>query len=335
MMKKLLPFQLPGFEDLEISTQLIIAEAKKRDIEVIILDRSAHFLQLKKVPHIEFVKEATKTRLDSYMSYLIMENKQVTKHILHEAEISVPTGKIYFNPVTAKRDFQNWQNRKFVVKPTNTNFGIGISAIDNPDPNEYQSAIDLAFGHDRSILIEEFISGKEFRFLVIGDETFAVLHRVPANVIGDGIHTVSQLIQRKNQDPMRGQGYKTPLEYLQASPVEAAELASQGLNFDSIPASNQQIFLRQNSNISTGGDSIDYTSEVPDSYKKIAIKAAQAIPATICGIDMIIADYHQAPANSNHAIIEMNFNPALQIHAFPYQGQSRNAAPRILDLLGF
>jgi glutamate--cysteine ligase len=128
-----------------------------------------------------------------------------------------------------------------------------------------------------AILIEEFIDGREFRFFVIGDEVVGILHRVPANVTGNGIQSIQELVQIKNQDPLRGKGYRTPLEKIQLGEAEAIFLRSQRKNFDYIPVPGEIVFLRENSNISTGGDSIDFTDDIPDSYKQIAIKAASAL----------------------------------------------------------
>ena len=93
------------------------------------------------------------------------------------------------------------------------------------------------------------------------------------------------------------------------------------------------MYLRENSNISTGGDSVDYTDLIDDKFKKIAIKAAKAIGANICGVDMIIDDYTNI--NSEYGIIELNFNPAIHIHSYPYKGVERHIAEKVLKVLGF
>jgi glutamate--cysteine ligase len=102
-----------------------------------------------------------------------------------------------------------------------------------------------------------------------------------------------------------------------------------------VPHENETVFLRENSNISTGGDSIDYTDEILEQYKTIAVNSAKAVGAKICGADIIIADIKQKPNQKNYSIIELNFNPALHIHDFPYQGKNRHVEKKVLDLLGF
>lgn len=100
-----------------------------------------------------------------------------------------------------------------------------------------------------------------------------------------------------------------------------------------VPPFNEVIFLRENSNISTGGDSLDFTDEIPDSYKDLAIQSAKAAGATICGVDMMIDDIKEMATGTNYSIIEINFNPAIHIHCYPYKGKNRKADERILDLL--
>ena len=112
-------------------------------------------------------------------------------------------------------------------------------------------------------------------------------------------------------------------------------MRTQGLDLQFIPREDQVVYLRENSNISTGGDSIDFTDDIPQGYKSIAVQAAHAVGAKICGVDMIIRNISEQPSESNYAIIELNFNPALHIHDFPYKGKNRHVEKKILLLLGF
>ena len=329
-------WELEGYEDLEISAQIVIREALKRGLEVEVLDRSESFIRIKKESHVEYIKEGSQTAIDSFMTYLIMENKAITKLVLKEKNICVPHGETYDDPSEAYKAYLIFNHQKIVVKPKKTNFGIGITIIESGTTEAvYRSAIDRAFSHGQSILIEEFIEGLEYRVLVIGGKVIGVTHRIPANVVGDGDSSIRQLIEKKNLDPRRGKDYSSPLIKIELGEVESNVLAEQGLNFDSIPAKNQQIFLRHNSNMSTGGDTVDYTLTMHEGYRKIAIRAAQAVNAKICGVDMMIRDIISAPTNGNYAIVELNFNPILSIHNFPYEGENRNVGKAIIDLLGF
>jgi glutamate--cysteine ligase len=264
-----------------------------------------------------------------------MENKKVTKLLLAEAGLRVPEGRDYSDAAAARADFAFWEGRSVVVKPNSTNFGIAVSLLPAPfAEREYVGAVEAALREDETILIEELVRGREYRLLVIGGETRAVLHRIPANVTGDGSQTIAALVNAKNSDPLRGKGYKSPLEKIRMGPEEGEYLRAQGLSLDSIPAAGARVFLRRNSNISTGGDSLDLTDSVHPGYHELAAVAAAAVGARICGVDMMIEDVERAPAADNYGIIELNFNPALHIHDFPYEGQNREVEKPVLDLLG-
>lgn len=325
-----------GFEDLEISTQIIIRDALARGIKIDMVDRKENFLRLIQGNHAEFVKEASKTRLDSLMTYLVMENKIASKLVLEENGIRVPVGRNYSAFDDAVKDFKFFLDKKKVIKPVTTNFGLGIGISEPGDSLEkFESFLKVAFGLSNSIIIEEFIEGPEYRFLVLGDEVVAVCNRVPANVVGDGKSSIRELIQKKNEDPRRGEGHKTALEKIQMSEVEFQILKDQGLNFESIPESGKQIFLRKNSNISTGGDSLDVTDKVHPEFKSIAVSCAKAAGAVICGIDIISSEIESKPNPKTYGVLEINFNPVLYIHEFPYSGKPRFVGDKILDLLGF
>jgi glutamate--cysteine ligase len=329
-------YHFMGLEDMELSTQLLLRAAVRRGVTFEIMDRKENFVRLSRNGNIQYVKQATKTSLDNYASILAMENKQVTKKILDEVGIRIPKGLEYTRAEKAKADFLFFKGNPVVIKPNQTNFGIGITILkDNFDRSVFNRAVDIAFENDSTILIEEFIEGKEFRIFVIEDEVVGILHRVPANVVGDGTSTISELVQLKNQDPLRGKGYRTPLEKIQLGEAESMFLDQQKKDFNYVPSTGETIYLRENSNISTGGDSIDFTDDIPDSYKQIAIRAASALQVQITGLDMIIRDYTREASADNYAIIEMNFNPAIHIHCHPYKGKNRKLNEKLLDALGY
>lgn len=329
------PYTLKGFEDLELSTQILLKAAIKNGVKFEILDRDENFIVLEKDKKVEYVKQATKTSLDSYVTMLIMENKVVTKKVLEKENIIVPQGKDYFNIEEAKSDYRKY-GAGIVIKPKSTNFGLGITIFKEEFSKEdYEKALEIAFKEDNSILIERFIKGKEYRIFVIGDEVVGILHRVPANVKGDGERSIKELVEEKNLDPLRGVGYKTPLEKIRLEDPEKLFLKGQRLTIEYIPKKDEVVYLRENSNISTGGDSLDYTDDILDAYKKIAIKASKAVGAKICGVDMMIEDIKNPNPIDNYAIIELNFNPAIHIHCYPYKGKNRNLGEKILKALGY
>jgi len=328
------PYATYGFEDMEMSTQLLIAESVRRGVQYSIIDRLANFLRLEGCGKREYVKQATKTSLDTYISYLAMENKEVTKIILDDAGFPVPAGRTFTSVSSAMESFADFKGQEVVVKPKSTNFGWGIVMF-RPlmAEAEFQNALEIAFGFDDEVLVEEFLHGQEYRFLVVGDECIAVLKRVGANVVGDGRSTVAELVAMKNEHPWRGVDHLAPLEKIMLGEIECHNLKQAGYTVDSILASGEQVFLRENSNISTGGDSIDVTDDAHEYYKRQAVAAAHAIGARLCGVDIVI-DGELSDGAAPYGFIELNFNPAIHMHAFTLEGRGRNATPYVLLQLG-
>jgi glutamate--cysteine ligase len=325
----------PGYEALELSTQLVIQEALRRGHAVDVLDPGSCFVRIRGNGRTEYLQQATRTSADSYVGPLLMANKKVTKMLLHEAGIRVPQGGAYADLASLRADFGRYRAAGAVVKPNATNFGIAVSLLPAPvAEEEYLRAAEAAFREDGTVLVEELLRGREYRFLVIGDAVRAVLHRVPARVTGDGRHTVRELVARKNQDPRRGKGYRSPLEKIRTGTEEAEYLAARGLSFEFVPKQGEDVLLRRNSNISTGGDSLDVTDAVHPGYAELAVASTAAVGARISGVDMMVEDVSAAPTADNYGVVELNFNPALHIHDFPWHGKNREVEKPLLDLLG-
>lgn len=326
-------FTSKSYKGFELSTQAIIKEALAQGIEVEIIDKDDNFICLKKDGKEEYIKQATKTSKDNYVSVMAMENKVVTKKIIAKQGVKVPHGDDFDNRESAIKYAKKIGNN-FVVKPKSTNFGLGINIFkDNTVESEVEKAIDIAFGYDSNIIIEEYVKGEEYRFLVIDNEVVGVINRIPANVVGDGVSTIQQLVDIKNKDPRRKGGYVTPLERIIIDDNAKIYLHQFGLDENYVPKKDEIVYLRQNSNVSTGGDSIDITDEVSDVFKDIAVNATKAIGAVICGVDIIIDDYNNE--TSDYSIIELNFNPAIHMHCFPYRGVERNIGAKVIELLEF
>ena len=275
------------------------------------------------------------TSKDSYIVPLLMENKIVTKKVLDKAGFRVPKGSEFSNIKSAIHAYSEFANHGFVVKPKSTNYGLGISIFkEGASLEDYTAALEVAFSEDTEVLVEEFLPGTEYRFFVIDGEVKGILLRVPANVKGDGIRTIEALVAEKNEDSLRGEHHRTPLEKIQLGELEKIALKSQGYEITDVPAKDEVVYLRENSNISSGGDSIDMTDAFSDAYKEVAVKAVAALGAVVCGIDFIVPDYNVDPSEAGaYGIIEGNFNPAMMIHIYPYSGKSRRLTMDVLELL--
>jgi glutamate--cysteine ligase len=323
-------FQLPGYEQLELSTQNLIADAIKFGVGFEVLDEVEQIVKLTLGGHVEYVESGNVTRFDSALSHALMENKIVTKEILTAAGIRVPFGYEFHELDDALRHFDTLPS-EFVVKPKSTNYGIGITIFkETTTQADYEQAVRIAFENDDAIIVEAYAHGTEYRFYVQGEEVLAVLERFPANVIGDGRHSIKDLVAIKNADIRRGENHRTPLEKIKLGDVERLTLSLQGFDENSVPGDQVCVFLRENSNVSTGGDSIDRTDQVNAFYKQIAVKVAQALDVTITGVDIIISDTAEA---DDYFVIEANQNPMMQMHLFPAVGQSRRVTENVIKLL--
>ncbi|MDQ0221861.1 bifunctional glutamate--cysteine ligase GshA/glutathione synthetase GshB [Streptococcus moroccensis] len=331
------PFGLQAFSEMELSTQAFLADAIQYGFAVEILDERDQFVKLTFADHIEYVKNGNMTSQDSYISPLIMENKVVTKKVLAQAGFQVPESIQVTSLEEAEQVFSLVCSKPIVIKPKSTNFGLGISIFEKgiTDKGDFLKAVELALLEDKEVMVEDFIVGTEYRFFVLGDETKAVLLRVPANVIGDGVSTVKELVAVKNTNILRGDGKSTPLKKIELGELEQLQLKAQGYTVDSVISEGETVYLRANSNISTGGDSIDMTDEVHPSYKTIAVAIAKVMQAKVCGVDLIIPDI-TLPADSSptsYGIIEANFNPMMMMHIFPAKGTSRRLTTDVLKML--
>lgn len=330
------PYALKDYENMELSTQMLLFDALQKGLQVEILDENDQFLKLWHGDHVEYVKNGNMTSKDNYVMPLAMANKTVTKKILAAAGFSVPDGAEFTSLQAGLDYFSHIKGKQIVVKPKSTNFGLGISIFQEPTSYAaYQKALELAFSEDSSVLVEEFIAGTEYRFFVLDGKCEAVLLRVAANVVGDGIHTIRQLVAQKNDNPLRGRDHRSPLEKIQLGEIELLMLAQQGYQPDDILPQGTKVELRRNSNISTGGDSIDVTETMHPSYKDLAAEMALAMGTWACGVDLIIPDSSaiSTKENPNCTCIELNFNPSMYMHTYCAEGPGQEITPKILAKL--
>lgn len=330
-------YALSAFDNMELSTQALMFDAIQKGLKVEILDERDQFLSLQYGDHLEYVKNGNMTSHDSYISPLIMKNKVVTKKVLAKAGFNVPQSIEFTDVKSAVENFPLFEGRAVVIKPKSTNFGLGITIFQQgvQDRDDFAKAVEIAFREDKEIMVEDYLVGTEYRFFVLGDKPLAVLLRVPANVIGDGVHTVKELVAMKNDHPLRGDGSRTPLKKIALGDIEQLQLKEQGFTVDSVPPRDVIVQLRANSNISTGGDSIDMTDKMHESYKEIAVGITKAMGAAVCGVDLIIPDLNKPaePSLKSWGVIEANFNPMMMMHIFPYEGESRRVTMNVIEML--
>ena len=329
-------YALKGYEEMELSTQMLLFDAIQKGIHFEILDEQDQFLKLWHKDHVEYVKNGNMTSKDNYVVPLAMANKTVTKKILADAGFPVPAGDEFTSLEQGLAYYPLIKDKQIVVKPKSTNFGLGISIFQEPASlDNYQKALEIAFAEDTAVLVEEFIPGTEYRFFILDGRCEAVLLRVAANVVGDGKHTIRELVAQKNANPLRGRDHRSPLEIIELGDIEQLMLTQQGYAPDDILPEGKKVNLRRNSNISTGGDSIDVTETMDSSYQELAAAMATSMGAWACGVDLIIPDKTQPASKEkpHFTCIELNFNPAMYIHTYCAEGPGQAITPKILDKL--
>ena len=329
-------YALKGYEEMELSTQMLLFDAIQKGIHFEILDGQDQFLKLWHKDHVEYVKNGNMTSKDNYVVPLAMANKTVTKKILADAGFPVPAGDEFTSLEQGLAYYPLIKGKQIVVKPKSTNFGLGISIFQEPASlDNYKKALEIAFAEDTAVLVEEFIPGTEYRFFILDGRCEAVLLRVAANVVGDGKHTIRELVAQKNANPLRGRDHRSPLEIIELGDIEQLMLTQQGYAPDDILPEGKKVNLRRNSNISTGGDSIDVTETMDSSYQELAAAMATSMGAWACGVDLIIPDKTQ-PASKEKphcTCIELNFNPSMYMHTYCAEGPGQAITPKILDKL--
>jgi len=319
-----------------ISSVLLAEEAMKRGIKVEHINPYRYdeaFLELDYNGHREILigQRSSKTSLEAYW---ILENKDLTRIFLQKSGISVAEGRV-FRKEDAKEAPGYCENIGYPVvakKIAGSHGDMVFAGINNS--KDLDEALSAIFQNNNLVLIEKKFDGKEFRILATKRKVIGVINREPANVTGDGIHRIGELVELKNKDPKRGDEHDSFLTKIKIDETAIKKLSEQGLAPDSIPANGVKIYLRNNSNLSTGGDSVDYTDIIHPGYKKIAVQAVRAIPGlAYSGIDLMSRDISEKPAPGSYIIIEMNSSPGLRSHHEPYSGKSRNAAREIVDML--
>ncbi|MGM0622288.1 MAG: glutamate ligase [Bacteroidota bacterium] len=319
---------LPGYEHFEATTQIIIAEILRRKLPFEIIDADNNLISVTYQNKAYIIHEGTISDANSLIAYWISNDKWMTRQFLRRKGIRHASG------ILLKRGYLPNQldavQLPAVVKPVDTDHGIAVST-NLQSRQEVIKAVENAFQFSKKVIVEEYFPGREYRFLVIDEKVRAIAYREPANVTGNGKHTIQQLIDQKNEG--RGTDYRHPLLKIVADDEVLRHLKTRSLTLDSVLKNGEKVYLRKNSNLSTGGDSIDVTDEMPAFYQEIAVRAAQSAGLKISGIDIIIKDTGVAPSPDNYIVVELNAPAMLSMHDFPYIGKNRHVEKYVLDVI--
>ena len=309
------------------SATAIVTAAKQRGISVRRLGHES-LIQLGTGKYLRRV-QATVGPYTSCIAADIACDKSMTKLLLSKAGIPVPFGLTVSNP---KEAVEAWRlvGRPVAIKPSDGNQGKGVS-LNLDSPAEVEAAFELALRFGSKVIVEEYIEGKHYRLLVVGDRLIAVAERIPAHVIGDGVHTIRELVAIANCDPLRGDKHEKPLTRMQLDDLSATVLKKQGQSPESVPVEGLLVYLRDSANLSTGGTAIDVTDDVHYSIRSLAVRVARIIGLDVAGIDMVLRDISE-PLDLG-SVIEVNAAPGIRMHLYPSQGKSRDVAGAIVEMI--
>ncbi|MBI3103160.1 MAG: cyanophycin synthetase [Burkholderiales bacterium] len=260
----------------------------------------------------------------------IGQDKDLTKRLLHAAGVPVPLGQ----PVETVDEAWAVAQKvglPVVVKPQDGNQGKGVT-VNITDRAQLEEAYKNAADYG-TVMVERFLPGQDFRLLVVGDQLVAAARREPPQVLGDGEHTVRELVDIVNQDPRRGAGHGTALTKIRLDDIAIARLALQNLTPDAVPEKGRRVVLRNNANLSTGGTATDVTDDVHPEVAARAVAAAQMVGLHICGVDMVAETVLRPLEEQGGGFVEVNAAPGLRMHLAPSYGKPRAIGQAIVDRL--
>ena len=311
------------------STAAIVAEAKSRGIPVTRIGHES-LVRLGYGRRSRLV-ESTLTDATACIAADISSNKQLSKFLLGEQRIPVPRGRVVYSELSAQMAAVQL-GVPVVVKPLDSNQGKGVH-LNLTQPDEIREAFGSASAYSKGVIVEQYVTGADYRVLVVGGAVRAISRRVPACVTGDGTHTVGELIDRVNLDPNRGERHELPLTKLRLDDVAVAFLRRSGRTPDTVVPAGETVFLRANGNISTGGTAIDCTDSIHPDNAELAVRAAAALGIDIAGVDIVAEDIADSILETGGVVVEVNTAPGIRMHLYPAEGRPRNVAKDIVDFL--
>lgn len=274
--------------------------------------------------------QAAEVDSTSAVAESIAQDKDLTKTLLQAAGVPVPIGR----PVETVDEA--WAVAEeiglpVVVKPQDGNQGKGVT-VNIVDRAHLEIAFKAA-AEIGTVMVEKYLPGSDYRLLVVGQRLVAAARRDPPHVIGDGEHTVRELVDRVNADPRRGDGHATSLTKIRFDEIAIARLSAQGMKPESVPEKGQRVILRNNANLSTGGTATDVTDDVHPEVAARAAAAAQMVGLHICGVDVVCESVLRPLEEQHGGIVEVNAAPGLRMHLSPSYGKGRNVGEAIVNHL--
>ena len=311
------------------STASLVKAAEERDIPWLRLNRYS----LVQFGHGRYQQriQATTTGHTSNIAVELASDKEETNEILRDLGLPVPKQMLVRSPRDAVRAAERI-GYPVVLKPLAGNHGRGV-AINLRTPDEVEVGFEKAREHGSTIIVEGYIEGFDHRILVVNGELVAAAKRVPGHVVGDGKHTIEELVAIVNEDPRRGVGHEKVLTRLEFDHQAERLLEKLGYDRSTVPESGEIVYLRSTANLSTGGTSIDVTDVIHPDNREMAIRAIKAIDLDIGGVDFLTKDITESYREAGGGICEVNAGPGFRMHVAPSEGTPRDVAGPVIDML--
>jgi cyanophycin synthetase len=303
-------------------------------------ERAIPYMRLNKYSLVQFGHGAYQQRIQAtitsktpHIAVEISCDKEDTHNLLRDLGLPVPTQRMIYNERAAIRAAHSI-GFPVVLKPLNANHGRGVS-INLTSDEQVASAFVFAreHGSSRAVLVESYVEGFDHRMLVVNNELVAVAKRVPGHIVGDGKSTVTELVDKVNEDPRRGIGHEKVLTRLELDRPAFELLEMAGLDADSVLPDGEIFYLRKTANLSTGGTAIDLTDVVHPDNREMAVRAIRAVGLDVGGVDFLTSDITESYKEVGGAIVEVNAAPGFRMHVAPSEGEPRDVAGKVMDML--
>jgi cyanophycin synthetase len=311
------------------STASLVKAAEERNIPWLRLNDQS----LVQLGHGRFQQriQATVTGKTSHIAVELASDKEETNKILGSLGLPVPRQELV-QSVEGAQSAARRLGFPVVTKPYNGNHGRGIS-IRLTSPEEVAEGFAKAREHSRSVIVETFLEGDDHRLLVVNGELVAATRRTPGHVVGDGVHTIAQLVEEVNTDPRRGVGHEKVLTKLELDAQADMMMARMEMTAASVPEKDRIVYLRSTANLSTGGTATDVTDIIHPDNRDMAIRAIRAIGLDVGGVDFLSTNIAESYKSIGGGICECNAAPGFRMHVAPSEGKSRDAAGPVIDML--
>jgi cyanophycin synthetase len=311
------------------TTASLVDEAKRRDIPAIRLDQQS-LVQLGYGKYQQRIR-ASVTGQTSHIALETASDKELTIRLLRDAGLPVPRNVLVRSADEAARAARKI-GFPLVTKPLDVSHGRGVS-LNLADEEQVRWGFEQAAAFTRNVLVEQFLTGFDYRVLVIGGKMVACAQRIPAHVVGDGTHTIRELVEIVNSDPRRGVGHEKVLTRITINAQSERLLESAGHTPETVLPEGEVCYLQATANMSTGGTAVDRTDEIHPDNIEIARRAAMVIGLDVAGIDIIAPDISKSLRETGGGIVEVNAGPGFRMHLQPSAGKPRNVARPVIDML--